>query len=108
VAGGPGRDGCLQRSVRSGRNPFIELEPATNDVDFRAGSTTSHAGALRVAATDRDVTTVRRRRPTYPDYQPASDDRDNAALVEVQRVDDDEQPMGEPEIVRVKTLRITS
>jgi hypothetical protein len=43
-----------------------------------------------------------------PDYQAASDDRDNAALVQVQRVDDDEQPIGAPELVRVKTLRVSS
>jgi hypothetical protein len=44
----------------------------------------------------------------YPDYQSASDNRDNAALVEVQRVDEDGQHTAEPEIVRTKALRVSS
>ena len=39
---------------------------------------------------------------------PADGDNDNAAVVEVRRLDDHWEPVGDPEYVRVKALRIAS
>jgi hypothetical protein len=42
----------------------------------------------------------------YGEYEDG--DVDNAALVQVQRLDDHGDPVGEPDYVRVKALRISS
>ena len=42
----------------------------------------------------------------YGEYEDG--DVDNAPLVQVQRLDDHGDPLGEPEYVRVKALRISS